>query len=265
MAIKQDIQEVLVVGYPKSGNTWLTRLVAELIACPVKGFFEQPNNPEISIEGGDRQSSYVVFKGHQTFHQVCKKIQHKHLIYVVRDVRDIAISGANFFRFHPDSLIDKFICKLPKIGDFYYKQTFIAERAKISKMIHVLDKGNRAVSWCHIPWDEHVTEYLSNEVLFIKYENLLINPHLECQKILSHIGIHRSEEQIDTAIKKQSFKAVKEKSKSSNDKRQKNILRQGISGVWEEKLTIKQKYFLTNRFFDTLNSLGYLDPKSWCG
>ena len=265
MVVKQDIQEVLVVGYPKSGNTWLTRLVTELIACPIKGFFEQPNNLEISIEGSDRQSNYVVFKGHQTFHHVCDKIQHKHLIYVVRDVRDIAISGANFFRFHPDNIVDKLIYKLPKIGNFYYQQTFVHERAKISKMIRVLDKGHKSVPWCQITWDKHVAQYLNNEVLIIKYEDLLLNPQVECQKILSHIGINRSEEQIDSAIKNQSFKAVKEKSKSSSDKRQKTILRHGRSGAWKEKLTIKQKDFLTNRFFDTLNSLEYLAPKSSFG
>ena len=27
MVVTQDVQEALVVGYPKSGNTWLTRLV----------------------------------------------------------------------------------------------------------------------------------------------------------------------------------------------------------------------------------------------
>lgn len=103
--MEQATQEVLVVRYPKSGNTWLTRLVAELISCPVKGFFGQPNNPEIAIEGSNRQSNYIVFKGHQTFHKVCQKIQHKHLIYIVRDVRDVAISGANFFKIYPSKYI----------------------------------------------------------------------------------------------------------------------------------------------------------------
>lgn len=259
MVVTQATQEVLVVGYPKSGNTWLTRLVAELIGCPVKGFFEQPNNPEIAIEGGDRQSNYVVFKGHQSFYQVYEKIQHKNLIYVVRDVRDIAISGANFFELHQTNLIDRIICKLPKISDYYYKHMFISESKKIRTMINVLDKGNSSVPWCQIPWDEHVIEYLTNGVLVIKYEDLLANPELECQKILSHIGIEKSEQEIKTAIKNQSFGTIKEKFKLGNDKRRETFLREGKSGSGKKKLTAKQNKFLTDRFFETLNSLDYLD------
>ncbi|NEO99690.1 MAG: sulfotransferase domain-containing protein [Symploca sp. SIO2E9] len=259
MVITSATQEVLVVGYPKSGNTWLTRLVAELINCPVKGFFEQPNNPEISIEGSTRQSNYVVFKGHQSFDKICQKIQHNNLIYVVRNVHDVAVSGANFFEFYPTNLVNKVICKSPILGDLYYRQTFISEKGKIRKMIRTLDKGDSSVPWCQIPWDEHIIPYLTNGVLVIKYEDLLANPEVECQKILSHIGINRSGQQMREAIKNQSFGTIKEKFKSNNQKKHEAFLREGKSGGWKQKLTVKQQKFLTNRFFDTLNSLGYLD------
>lgn len=230
--------EVLVVGYPKSGNTWLARLVAELISCPVKGFWESTHD-EMAIEGSNRQSDYVVFKGHQGYENVCQKIQHKHLIYIVRDVRDVVISGANYYKFPAKS-----------------------ENAKINQMIWMVDKGGRKypASWCSIPWDQHVLQYLDNGVLFIKYEDLLINPEAECQKICSNIGIERSKKQIAAAIKNQSFATVKEKFKLSGDKRRENFLRRGKSGDWTEKLTTEQKNFLTNRFFHALSVLNYLEP-----
>lgn len=233
--------------HPKSGNTWLTRLVAELISCPVKGFFGQPDNPDVAIEGSNRQSNYIVFKGHQNFHKVCQKIQYKHLIYVVRDVRDVAISGANFFKLYPTKL-DKYICKSPIIGKFYYNN-LISENAKINQMIRVLDQGDKSVPWCYMSWDKHVIQYLNNGVLVIKYEDLLLNPEVECQKILSNIGIERSKEQIAEAIKNQSFTTVKEKFKLSGDRNRENFLREGKSSGWKNKLTAEQNNFLTNRFF----------------
>jgi len=59
-----DNETILAVGYPRSGTTWITRVVAELPECLVKGFFLQPNNKDVAIEGIDRVSNYAVYKGH---------------------------------------------------------------------------------------------------------------------------------------------------------------------------------------------------------
>ena len=44
------MKNIIVVGYPKSGCTWATRLVAELVGCPVGGFW-QSDKKEIAVEG----------------------------------------------------------------------------------------------------------------------------------------------------------------------------------------------------------------------
>lgn len=113
--------------------------------------------------------------------------------------------------------------------------------------------------WCYISWDKHIIQYLNNGVLVIRYEDLLLNPEAECQKILSNIGIERSKEQIAVAVKNQSFGTIKEKFKLSGDRRRENFLREGKSSGWKQKLTAEKKTFLTNRFFDTLSTLNYLD------
>ena len=33
--------KVIITGYPKSGNTWLTRLIAEALDSPVIGFYNE--------------------------------------------------------------------------------------------------------------------------------------------------------------------------------------------------------------------------------
>jgi hypothetical protein len=53
-------RRVLVVGYPKSGNTWLTRLTAELLNAPVRGFWNEPHREEIAEEGTWRISDTEV-------------------------------------------------------------------------------------------------------------------------------------------------------------------------------------------------------------
>ncbi len=63
-------KKVIIVGYPKSGNTWITRLTAELLNCPVKGFLYEKDNNEIAIEGLNRTSIYECYKSHHQYNEL---------------------------------------------------------------------------------------------------------------------------------------------------------------------------------------------------
>jgi hypothetical protein len=59
------MKNIIVIGYPKSGCTWATRLVAELVGCPVAGFW-QSRRKEIAIEGEERVSDLSLPTNHIT-------------------------------------------------------------------------------------------------------------------------------------------------------------------------------------------------------
>ena len=87
------MKKIIIAGYPKSGNTWLSRLTANLVGCPVEGFLYNPNNVEIAIEGTERVSDYRVYKSHHQLSELTKEdIQNSKIIYVVRDPRDVLCS-----------------------------------------------------------------------------------------------------------------------------------------------------------------------------
>lgn len=66
------MKKIIIAGYPKSGNTWLTRLVAEIVGCPVTGFLYSQHF-EIAKEGGDRKSEFECFKSHHKYYELKKE------------------------------------------------------------------------------------------------------------------------------------------------------------------------------------------------
>ena len=103
------MKKIIVTGYPKSGNTWVCRLTAELVGCPVKGFWNSRHR-EAAVEGKNRKSEYGAYKSHHQLEELMKKGASDHkIIYVIRDPRDIILSGVNYFDFSGYKPVSDFI------------------------------------------------------------------------------------------------------------------------------------------------------------
>ena len=88
-------RKIIVMGFPKSGNTWLARLLAEVFDCPSRGYLFSKDGKDPVIEGLNRQSGIEVYKSHHTCDidnlKLFKKsdIKLDNCIYIVRDIRDL--------------------------------------------------------------------------------------------------------------------------------------------------------------------------------
>ena len=245
-------RRILVVGYPKSGSTWLTRLTAELLGAPVKGFWKaSPGHDEIAIEGEGRVANMAVYKGHQPCAAVASEVDLTDVIYVVRDVRDVAVSGANYFSFGRRSLMKRVAARLRR-------DEGRCEHRRVPDMLRVLAEGDADVSeWCNRPWDECVNEYLDAGALVLRYEDLLAAPEGQCRRLLAHLGVQRSAVRIRTAIAAQSFAAVKRKFLERADLARATFLREGRAGAWRTALTAHERAYCLERFGGTLARLDY--------
>jgi hypothetical protein len=252
-----ETKTVLVVGYPKSGNTWLARLVAQLLCCPVKGFYQEPEGQEIAIEGLDRVSSIAVYKGHQTAQDLRGLVDENQIIYIVRDPRDVAVSGANYYHFSQIIWLSHLLLKIPKIRVFYYRWLSNTQR-KLARMIDSMISGNQRERWLEVTWDKHVEGYLCSKSLVISYEDLLENPYEQCVKILQYLGVERSSEYIKSSIQIQSFESVKKKFEQQKDARKSQFLVKGKSGNWKDYLTPEQDLLLQKHFGEIMKKLGYI-------
>ncbi len=255
-------ENVIIVGYPKSGNTWITRLTAELLGCPIVGFWNEPENPEIACEGLDRLSKLKCFKAHHTRQELnIDVISNKtKIIYVIRDPRDVVISGAHFFEFDRFPAIRKFLDKFPFGKSLYDKIIYKIihhEQCNIEQMMKTILMGSKKLSWCHVPWTEHYKSYLNSPVLFIRYEDMLHSPVQQCLRILQHLNEERDLSFIQEVVKRQSFEQKKLEFKQKKEKHKVMFMRSGQSGEWRKKLSAHQKDKLSTSLTKDLQLFAY--------
>ena len=258
-----DKQKIIIVGYPKSGNTWITRLTAELLNCPVKGFLYENNNKEISIEGLNRSSNYECFKSHHQYQELLKEDQHNaKIIYVVRDPRDIVLSGTNYFYNLNPVKVNHFknvnFSFLVGLINRLFK-ALIGRRMMRKRMVNaVLNGDTRVHHWCRVSWKNHLHLYtIKPEVLKIKYEDALSNPVRESKKILDFIGEKRGVAEIEKAVELQSFNFVKKKFIKNGETHKATFLREGVSRQWKKGLNKSEKLLFIKSMAAEIDSLGY--------
>ena len=239
-------RNIIIVGYPKSGNTWATRLVAELIKCPVAGFLDEPQNKDIVIEGSDRKSLYAAFKAHHTIDKLVKSPTAIHkVICIVRDPRDIAVSGAHFFK---------------KLNDFRSANILDNFDAMVETVCH----GSPYAAWCNTPWSQHVTGYLANcsdLLIIIRYEDLIADGLKQLRRIASFLNIDRSDTDIQECINAQHFEAIKKNAFEKGDIKNFDFLREGKSGQYRHALTAAQIRRIELSCSNEMIKLGYTISK----
>jgi hypothetical protein len=86
--------DLFVVGYPRSGNAWLARLLGDVLTSPVMA---RKPKAAIADEGFDREGDYIIRQEH-----LCAKDykDEKPVVLVVRDPRDVAVSAMHYWGRH---------------------------------------------------------------------------------------------------------------------------------------------------------------------
>lgn len=240
-------QTIYVSAYPKSGSTWLTRLLGDVLNSPTGGCMPEEDAKEVATEGQDRPGPYVVRKGHYVLieddtgpvvprpHRMAyKQLTDEKIVFLVRDPRDICISGAWHWRTEPAEFLDRMI------------------------------KGD--VAKCG-RWDEYVDSWLKKsrwQTYRVRYEDLMGLPFdlltLEINDdygLLDWLSLPKDKDRVLDAIKRQSFAARKAQIGNDEKELRRNNMRKGVVGDWRNHFTLEMNDKIWSEFGWIMERLGY--------
>ena len=230
--------DIFIVSYPKSGNTWLRFLWVNMFHKTSKINFKTIETfvPDVYVskEIINSKKEKRVIKTHNTYFQWYPKS-----IYIYRDYRDVLIS-------------------------FYYYELQLKHFGGSFK--EFLQSKN--VSEPFGFWKKHVKEALMfkaqhpDRILIISYENLHKNPNAILQSIVNFVGMKPVIE-LNEVIKNCSFELLRENEKINGSEFKRisgaHFFREGKSNNWKAMFGVDELAILKNdtELVHLMNELGY--------
>jgi sulfotransferase family protein len=216
--------DVFLVSFPKSGNTWTRFLLANL------RFPDQPANwanidrlvPDptgTAKRDFDRMPRPRIIKSHECFDP-----RYPRVIYIVRDPRDVVLSQYHYHR------------KIRRLEDDSPIETFVTRFL--------------AGETCpHGSWGQNIGTWLSASegdprFLLLRYEDLVADTARELQKVVAFLHLSSGPVEIATAVERSSADRMRELEKKQTDKnglmkgsrKDLSFVRAAGSGGWRSEL-----------------------------
>lgn len=231
-----DKKSICVLGYPRSGTTWIARSIAHAVDCPYLGATASGKLGPGDFEGLWRQSDYVVRRSHHrtdNFHVWRERFDIIAAILVVRDPIDTALSAWHKFSFTKD-----YAGRLDCVDQFCGGRDG-------PPLVPGVWSGNGRRGWAG-----YVGAWMEQDVPTIYYKKHLLKPVQSLETILTDIGLQISMNRIIAAVDANRFEI-----------RKKDIfMHRGEAGRGRRELEVALIGMIENKCGDVIAALGY---KGW--
>jgi hypothetical protein len=232
--------DIYLVSYPRSGNTWVRFMLANLLSPAEAGVtFQNIKHfvPDIH-QDLDRIESLPrprFIKSHAP-----AEPRYPRVIYIVRDGRDVYVSYYHYQR-----------QQLPP--DTEFADYLSREHWPCSWNEHVM-------SWLNLNWDR-------DRFLLVRYKQLYENPERELRRIAAFSGLDVSKAQIIEAIHNASFESMRKIEETLGHPRQDRFsgpfVRRGQMGNWQDYFGEREKAIFKATENKALVRLGYEQGTVW--
>lgn len=283
--LNKNVKPIWLASYPKSGNTWVRMFFTALLKeseidinkletdgiisarsvidstlginsaeIPEKDFLKYRSSLYHKWAESHTNKEFLLTKVHDSCtldgEIIFPPSITRGVIYILRNPFDMAASTAN----HHNVSIDKAVKMLCS-----NKHSLAANKSTLNHQISQF-LGN---------WSQHIQSWTNvhrNNILVVKYEDMLHNGLETFSKIIKYLELNYSEEQIKKAIDEVAFNKIQKKEASTKFKETpKNtdiFFRSGISGGWKNEITEEQTKLIIDCHYETLLKYNYIDENS---
>jgi len=237
--------DIFLVSFPKSGNTWTRFLIANLVHPEENVGFENihrlvPDPFATAKKDFDHMSRPRVIKSHE-----CFEPRYPRVMYIVRDPRDVVISQYHYHR------------KCNKIEDGYPMEKFVSRFVS----------GDTCP---HGSWGENVGTWLTARhnhprFLLLKYEDMVADAGGEMTRVASFLGLNADAKRVADAVERSSAEHMRKLEKVQADqcgltketRKDLSFVRAAKSGGWQNELPENLVAKIEDAWPNLMNFLGY--------
>jgi hypothetical protein len=228
---------VPVLGFPKSGTTWLCQMLADSIGVPFRQLRLLPSvRPH-------------VLHGHWSWHPRLRRVA-----FIVRDGRDTMVSFYFFYKLMHDA------GERTALRTLYPPGADLNDvRTNLPRFIeHVFAHPMGARS----SWPDYNRSWLNRPgVTYTRYESLRTDPGAELSRICHELGALPDPDRIRRAVDRWAMSRVTGRNPGEEDRS--SFVRRGISGEWSGAFSDESRALFADLAGDALVELGYEDSADW--
>jgi hypothetical protein len=216
--------DIFLVSFPKSGNTWTRFLLANLRFPDEPATWTNidrmvPDPSTTAKRDFDRMPQPRIIKSHECFDP-----RYPRVIYVVRDPRDVVVSQYHYHR------------KIRKIGDDSPIETFVARFLAGETCPHG-SWGQNVVTWL-------ATMEGSPRFLMLRYEDMVADTARELARVVDFLSLSAGPDQIALAVERSSAARMRKLEEAQTEKsgltkgsrKDLSFVRSASSGGWRSEL-----------------------------
>lgn len=242
LSVRQD--DVFIVSYPKSGNTWTRFLIANMLYGEGASFSNMEKLVPSIYANSDKRllalPSPRFIKSHESFDPRYQKV-----ILIVRDPRDVAVSYFHYLK------------KFRLVSDDMDIKHFVVPFIK-GEFDNFGSWGENLGSWLGARGGDE-------SLLILRYEDMLADARGALVTIATFIGIAADEGKIDMAVKNSSFESMRELEQTQkpwravrHERQDIPFIRSGQAGGWKNVLSDDAAALIEEKWRTLMERFGYI-------